>query len=182
MAKRRPKLLGSEQLLEYGLRLLHARSLSSGELRLRLRRKAEREEDVAPVLARLKEYGYLNDRAFAAGFAASRLENRGFGKARVLRDLRQRRVDPAIAAESVENVYKDTEEEALVAAFLARKFRKIELSSYLKDPMRLASAYRKLRLAGFSSGASIRVLQRYAAEAGELENMEDGETEAGLDL
>lgn len=182
MAKRRPKLLGSEQLLEYGLRLLHARSLSSGELRLRLRRKAEREEDVAPVLARLKEYGYLNDRAFAAGFAASRLENRGFGKARVLRDLRQRRVDPAIAAESVENVYKDTEEEALVAAFLARKFRKIELSSYLKDPMRLASAYRKLCLAGFSSGASIRVLQRYAAEAGELENMEDGETEAGLDL
>ncbi len=182
MAKRQPKLLGAEQLLEYGLKLLHARALSSGELRVKLRRKAERAEDVAPVLARLKEYGYLNDRAFAAAFAASRLENRGFGKARVLRDLRQRRVAPAVAAESVENAYKDTEEEALVAAFLARKFRKIELSSYLEDPKCLASAYRKLRLAGFSSGASIRVLKRYAEEAGELENMEGGEREAGEEL
>ena len=37
----------------------------------------------------------------------------------------------------------------------------------------LASVYRKLRGAGFSSGNSIRVLKRYRAEAERLEEMED---------
>jgi hypothetical protein len=37
----------------------------------------------------------------------------------------------------------------------------------------LASAHRKLRLAGFSSGNAIRVLKRHAAEAEKLEGMEE---------
>jgi hypothetical protein len=38
-------------------------------------------------------------------------------------------------------------------------------------------AFRKLHGAGFSTGNSIRVLKRYAAEAERLEEMEDESTE-----
>jgi hypothetical protein len=43
----------------------------------------------------------------------------------------------------------------------------------LRDEKHLASAYRKLRYAGFGSGNAIRVLKRYAERADELESLED---------
>jgi hypothetical protein len=45
----------------------------------------------------------------------------------------------------------------------------------LGEEKHLASAYRKLRLAGFSSGNSIRVLKCHAAEAEKLEEMAEEE-------
>jgi len=43
----------------------------------------------------------------------------------------------------------------------------------LKDQKELASAFRKLRGAGFSTGNSIRVLKKFAAEAEQLEGIEE---------
>ena len=40
----------------------------------------------------------------------------------------------------------------------------------LQDPKHLASAYRKLRYAGFGSSSAIRALKRYADRADELED------------
>ena len=61
----------------------------------------------------------------------------------------------------------------MIEEYLARKFRATNLPIYLQDEKKLASVYRRLRTAGFSSGASIRVLKRYAAQAEELEGLED---------
>src|ERR1700682_1240247 len=99
MAVRKPKLLDRDGLYEYALRTLGGREYSLGELREKLRRRAEVVEDIEAVLVRLKDAGYLNDRRFADNYAAARLENQGFGKGRVLRDLRQHRVAPAVAAQ-----------------------------------------------------------------------------------
>jgi tripartite-type tricarboxylate transporter receptor subunit TctC len=52
---------------------------------------------VDAVLAKLKDAKYLDDQRFAENYAAARLENEGFGKMRVLRDLRQHRVAPKLA-------------------------------------------------------------------------------------
>ncbi|MEO7144053.1 MAG: regulatory protein RecX [Bryobacteraceae bacterium] len=168
------KPLTAEKLMEYALRLLGGRALSIGELRDKLGRRAEKPDDIDPVLARMKELGYLNDVRFADAYAAARLENQGFGRMRVLRDLRQRRVAPVVAERAVEQVFQDTDEAALIEEFLRRKFRGTDLPRAMKDEKKLASAYRRLRYAGFSSGASIRVLKRYAARAEELETLEDG--------
>src|ERR1700733_3112433 len=110
MAKRPPQPLDREKLLNVALRALGGRAYSSGELREKLRRRAQSEEDVDSVLAKLKEAGYLDDRRFAENYAAVRLENEGLGKMRVLRDLRQRRVAPALAEQVTERTYQDTEE------------------------------------------------------------------------
>ena len=73
MKERQRPRLDANALWEYALRVLGGRAHSTGELREKLRRKAELAADVDPAIARLKEYGYLNDRKFAESFAAARL-------------------------------------------------------------------------------------------------------------
>lgn len=171
MAARQAKRLNRDALLAYAGRLLAARAQSAAELRSRLKRRAARAEDVEAVIAYLQECGYANDQRFAAAFAGWRLENQGWGKTRVLRELAARRVAPAVAAKAVEAVYKNADEGALIEAFLNRKYRGKELGALLEDAKELARAYRKLRAAGFSGPASVRVLKRYAAEAERLEEL-----------
>lgn len=173
MAKRTTKLLDQESLLNYALRLLGGRAYSMGELREKMRPRAEQAESIDAVIAKLKESGYVDDKKFAENYAAARLENEGFGKMRVLRDLRQRRVAPKLAEQVTERTFKSTDETELVEAFLKRKYRGKELGPFLKVPKNLAAAYRRLRYAGFSSGASIRLLKRYASQAEELEGLEE---------
>jgi regulatory protein len=179
MRSRQPKLLKSDELMGYAVRALGGRALSSGELRQKLLRRAENAADIDGVLGRLKDLGYLNDKRFADAYAAGRLENQGFGKMRVLRDLRQRRVAPAVAEKAVQQAFEETDEIALIEKFLERKFRGGDLARTLSDERKLASAYRRLRLAGFGAGNSIRVLKRYAARADELEDTEAGEDSSG---
>ena len=181
MTSRKPKLFQETQLLNYAVRTLGGHAQSTGELREKLRRRAQRAEDVDTVLAKLKELGYLDDRRFAESYAASRLENQGLGKMRVLRDLRQRRVAPQLAEQVTEKAYQETNEPDLIEEFLKRKYRGKKLGEFLGEEKNLAAAYRRLRYAGFSAGASIRVLKRYAKQAEELEALETeepGEPEA----
>src|ERR1700681_1481247 len=172
MTKRKPKLFQETELLNYAVRVLGGRAHSSGELREKLRRRAERAEDVDVVLAKLKEIGYLDDRRFAESYAAARLENQGLGKMRVLRDLRQRRIAPQLAEQVTEKTYQETDETKLIEEFLKRKYHGKKLGEFLGEEKNLAAAYRRLRYAGFSAGASIRVLKRYARQAEELEGLE----------
>ncbi len=173
MAQSGPRRLGRQALEEYALRTLGGRAYSVSELAAKLRRRAEREEDVREVLAALKERGYLDDRAFAKAFASWRLDSQGFGRARVLRDLRQKRVAPAVAEQAVKSTYGETDETRLIDAFLDRKYRRVALNEYLAEPKNMASAYRKLRLAGFSSANVIRVLKRHSEREEELESLEE---------
>jgi len=172
MTNRKPKLFQEAELLNYAVRALGGRAHSTGELREKLRRRAERAEDVDLVLARLKELGYLDDRRFAETYAASRLENQGLGKMRVLRDLRQRRVAPKLAEQVTEKTYQETNEGDLIEEFLKRRYRGKKLGPFLAEEKNLAAAYRRLRYAGFSSGAAIRGLKRYAKQAEELDALE----------
>lgn len=169
MAPRKSKPLDREGLMRYAAQALAARAQSAGELRARLRQKAARAADVDEVLSYLKRSGFLNDRQFAAAYAEWRRDNQGLGKARVLRDLRARRVAPEVAQAAVEAAYHGTDEVELIEDFLARKYRGKDLRALLAEEKHLASAYRKLRAAGFSTGNAIRVLKRYAAEAERLE-------------
>ena len=159
--------------MAYAARTLGGRAQTSSELREKLRRRAARKEDVDGVISRLKDSGYLNDKRFAESFANWRRDNAGFGKSRVVRDLMSRRVAPALAKQATETAYQESDEVAMIEAFLARKYRGKDLKTLLTEAKYLASAYRRLRGAGFSTGNSIRVLKRYAAEAERLEEMEE---------
>jgi regulatory protein len=174
-----PRKLDADGLWNYAVRALGSRAHSSGELRAKLRLRAERLADADEAMARLRELGYLDDRRFAENFAATRLENQRLGRARVLNDLRARRVAPAVAEQTIQRVYKDVDETELIEEYLERKLRIRERPDLLRDDKALASAFRRLLRAGFTRGNAVRALKAHAAHAETLEaiSMEPDEPE-----
>jgi regulatory protein len=155
--------------LAYAVKLLAGRAHSTGELREKLRRRAEQASDVDGVLARLKDTGYLNDQKFAESFASARLTNDKLGSTRVVRDLRQRRVAPSLAERTVRKVYQDVNEEGLIEEWVRRKYRLAPREGLFQEDKDLAGAYRRLLRAGFRSGEILKVLKRFARNPDLLE-------------
>jgi regulatory protein len=175
MDERKPKRLDGASLWAYALKILGGRAHSIGELREKLRRRAERAADIDDILARLKDYGYLDDRRFAEAFAAARLSNDKLGSTRVVQDLRRHRVAPALAERTVRGVYQDVDEQALIGEFIRRKYRLAEREGLFREDKDLAAAYRRLLRAGFRSGDIIPVLKRFARSPELLDTFEPPE-------
>ena len=178
MTQRTVAKLNQEALRNYALRALSQRGLSVSELRRKLQLKAETQADVDVIVESLRSYGYVDDQRLSEGIAGARAESGTTGAQRVVRDLLKKRVSPAVAREAVSQAFKNVDEPALIRDYLARKMRGKNLSEYLKEPKNLASLYRKLRVAGFSAPASIRVLKSFSSRADELEELESGSGEA----
>lgn len=164
--------LDAGALWTYALKVLGGRAHSSGELREKLRRRAAREEDVDEVLGKLKDLGYLNDKRFAETFANARLANEKFGKTRVIQDLRQRRVAPSLAEKTVDAVYQEVDETAMIEDWIRRKYRNADRETLFQEDKELAAAYRRLARAGFRTGDIVRVLKRFAKNPELLDSLE----------
>ncbi len=141
-------------------------------MRTKLKQRAVRSEDVEISIEKLKEYGFLDDKRYAENFAAARLENDGFGRQRALRDLAQRRVSPTVAGEAVEQTYSGKDENALIEAFIRRKYRNADREKLFQEDKDLASAFRRLRLAGFQSGNIVKILKQFAANPEKLDEVD----------
>ena len=168
--------MSAEALWGYALKALGARAQSTGEMRQKLIGRAERPADVEHTIARLRDYGYLNDARFAENYAGARLENEGLGKSRVLRDLRERKVSVGVAQSTVNRLYGKLDEMELIANFIRRKIKTKEpLPEALEDPRILGNVYRKLLRAGFSSSNAIGALKRIAKKQDLLDGFEPPE-------
>jgi regulatory protein len=168
-SQKRPRKLAAEELFEYAVKCLGARAYSTGDLRSKLRMRAANPADADAVIDRLKDIGYLDDRRFAEGYAAARVENEGFGRMRVLNDLRGRRVSGDMAEQAVEHAIGDKSEAELIDAYIERRMHSVAVGGKIEDEKKLAAAYRKLRRAGFTSGPILAALKRIAARPEELE-------------
>jgi regulatory protein len=169
MAERKePAKLDANGLWDYALRVLARRPHSVSELKTKLGRRAQSPADLTQTLAKLREYGLTNDRKFSEAFASARLQNQGYGRFRVLRDLRARRVAPEVAEDAVSKTFKETDELELIGQYLDRKYRGRNLPEMLQDENTLASIYRRLRLAGFSSSNTLTVLRRYKQDIADV--------------
>jgi regulatory protein len=166
------RLLDLSELWEYALKSAGARAQSTGEMRTKLRQRAQRLEDVDATIEKLKEYGFLDDKRYAENFASARLENNGFGRQRALRDLAQRRIAPSVAEEAVEQIYTGQNETALIEAFVRRRYRNAEREKLFQQDKDLASAFRRLRVAGFQPGNIVKVLKQFAANPDKLDEVD----------
>jgi regulatory protein len=175
MDERKPRLLNADALWSFALKVLSGRAHSTGELREKLRRRAERMSDVDEIVQRLKELGYLDDRRFAESFATARLSNEGFGRGRVIQDLRQRRVAPALAEKTVGKVYEEVDDQALIEEWIRRKYRMTPRDGLFQEEKDLAAAYRRLLRAGFRTGEILRALKRFAKDPSLFDNFEPPE-------
>ena len=149
MRTKTARKLGTEyQLNMSAQRALMRRAFSIHEMKQYLERRAEKNELIAPVIARLRELNYLDDARYALEYARHHSQARRQGRFRIARELRGRgvpdeHIDAALAA-----VFADTDESALVRERLKRRL------SHLRgalDEKKIASLYRMLLRAGFSS-------------------------------
>jgi regulatory protein len=164
--------LEAADLYERAVRALAQRGRTEAELRRLLTRRAASPAAVEAALARLREYGYLDDARLAHD--AARYEHEVFhhGRERARRDLVARGVEEGLAATATQSSYDGVDEQALLAAFIAKK--RLPPPS---DARRAANAYRKLRLAGFSLEACRRQFSRWNLPIEWLDLIDSGESD-----
>ena len=106
------------------VKLLTVKPRSVAELRERLLQgKNTTAAIVETVIARLEEYGYLNDERFAFSYASLKVKQRPVGRRRLQRDLKLKKVENRVAEDVLELVYAETPEEQLIDAAIAKRLR-----------------------------------------------------------
>ena len=175
-ARARPAKLGEDALWDHALKQLSRRAHSANELTdSKLLQRADAPATVAAVMQKLRDYGYTDDQKFSEALASARLQNEGFGKFRVLRDLQSKRVSSGVASQAVAKIFEGSDERELIDAYLARKYRSVILHDFLQQDKNVASAYRRLRTAGFSSSASLAALKRHGQRAADWEEQPESD-------
>jgi SOS response regulatory protein OraA/RecX len=168
------KLSTEQELYASALGALMRRAHSIHEMRQYLERRAEDEEIISSVMARLRELRYLDDARYAADYARQRAHSRRRGRFRITRELRGRGVCDRFIEAALDAVFSETDEAALVRARLRRSL------SHLRgplDPHKIASLYRSLLRAGFSAD-TIRTELRLALRTGEADVASRAEPDA----
>ena len=150
--------LNEAGLFDHAVKALGRKMRSEAELRRLMKTRVEPDAQgqaaIAAVVARLKDYGYLNDATFAETYARLRQENEKFGVRRVRQDLQQKGVHSDLIAETLDARYGQTNEEALAREHLERKrIRKPE------NEKETARVMRRLVTAGFSTGVIYKILR-----------------------
>jgi regulatory protein len=173
--------LSEAGLYDYAVKALGRQMRTEVELRRLMSARAEQGERgasaVKAAIARLKEHGYLDDRAFAETYARLRQENEKFGARRVRQDLQQKGIRSELIAETVEARYGATNEEKLAREHLERK--RIRKPTNEKETARVM---RRLVAAGFSTGTIYKILRQWnvaeesLAALDKMDSEVDGET------
>jgi regulatory protein len=152
--------LNEAGLREYAVRSLGRAMRTEADLRRLMQQRVEPGEHgqaiVDAVVARLREYGYLNDAAFAETFTRLRQENEKLGARTVRQKLAQKGVSQAVAEEAIEARYAGIDEETLARQYVERKrLRKPE------NEKETARIMRRLVSAGFATGIIYKILRQW---------------------
>jgi regulatory protein len=144
-----PHKVSTEQdLYAAALRALMRRAYSIHEMKTYLERRAEDKDLMPPVVARLRELNYLDDARYSLDYASQHAKLRRQGRFRIARELRARGVPDRYIDAALETVFAETDESTLVRVRVKRRL------SHLRGPLdqrKIASLYRSLLSAGFSS-------------------------------
>ncbi len=105
------------------VKLLAAKPRSIEELRERLAERCSSKPVIETVIARLREYGYLDDERYALGYASSKVRQQPIGRRRLELSLARKKVDRKVADEALNQVFAETSEEELLELALQKRVR-----------------------------------------------------------
>lgn len=159
-------------LYEAAIKILMRRAHSVHEMKKALARRCEDDKLIRNVVDRLKREGLIDDARYAKQFTRHRTESRKQGKFRIARDLRARGVPDKHIEAALEASAAETDEGAMVRQRIERKLKLLRGEI---DERKVASLYRSLLRAGFSSDVIHRELRRMTQE--EVPEMEGGTIE-----
>lgn len=150
-----------ERTFQRAIKLLAAKARSIAELRGRLLEKDwTNEETVEAVIAKLKDYGYLNDEQFAYSYASSQIRQKPVGKGRIKRALALKRVEAVAAETALEQVFNETSEEELIERAIEKRVR---LRGVPKDKGETKSLFDHLLRRGFSYELVIKKIKEISS-------------------
>jgi regulatory protein len=147
-------------LYDYAVRALGRRMRTVAELKCLMKTRVEAgdsgEAKMRAVIARLHEYRYLDDAAYATTFIRLRQDNEKFGRRRVQQDLARKGIGADRIASALDKSYENVSEETLAREHLVRK--RIAPPANEKETARVV---RLLVRAGFSTGTIFKVLKEW---------------------
>jgi regulatory protein len=160
-----------ERTFQRAVKLLAAKPRSVAELRERLLEKQwTNEEIVEAVLAKLSEYGYLNDERFAFGYASYKVRQKPVGRQRLQRDLQLKKVDRETAAEAIKLVFEETPEDQLIDRAIEKRTR---LRGRPQTRAEIKSLFDHLLRQGFSYELVAQKVRAASGAGIDEENVED---------
>jgi regulatory protein len=146
--KRRGRLL-QEEWVSLAAKFLATRDRTSREVQCFLEKRGASVSHIKPVINRLIQLGYLNDRAYAERWIANRLARRPMGRERLKAELMGKGIDRA----TIEDLLRGLPDEVTVARsaldWLGRKGRML-------TPMQVM---RRLRQRGFDEETIDRLMK-----------------------
>ena len=101
--------------IDYAAGLLDARAYSQAELEKKLTDRGYSAEEIRPALEMLKDYGYVNDSAYAQAIA-QRAADSGKGSRRIEAELRQKGLEKELARDAASEYKEDDYSRALEIA------------------------------------------------------------------
>jgi regulatory protein len=145
------------QALDVALRLLGYRPRAEQELRERLTRRGFPAEAIEATLARLRDYGYVDDAAFARAWVERRTGAAARGRRLLLYELRGKGVDPEVAARSLQKAPDDLETARGLAERKVRSLRGLDARTFRQ---RLGAYLQRRGFAGEVIASVVRELWR----------------------
>lgn len=133
--------LSEQEALERAFRMLARRPHSEREIQRKLREKGVSGACIARLLERLRELGYLDDAAFARGWAKSRAGGRLWGDRRIAAGLREKGIPAELVRSTLSEIREDVDEGEALQRCLERKLRGRDPAALeLKEKRRLAQS------------------------------------------
>lgn len=147
----------------YALKLLAAKGRSENQLRDKLAAKPWLDPAfIDDSIARLKEMGYVNDRAFALNYATSRLALKSIGRSRLARELAEKQLSREVVEETLAAVFEEVAEEDLLDRAIAKQMRLHGRPTNEKSVRRL---YAYLMRRGFPYDAIVKRVRAIRTES-----------------
>ncbi len=148
-----------EKAMQKAFRLLSVRSRSCHELRSKLKERGVGKPVIDNVIDRLIELSYLDDEAFAKGWARNLAVNRLWGDRRIRISLREKGISGEYVDDAISEVREEYDERAAIEHLIEKKYGKKQSSNInsnlLKEKRRLIQ---NLRGRGFPPGLIFELL------------------------
>jgi regulatory protein len=113
-----------ERTMNRGVKLLAAKPRSVVELRTRLLEKSwTNQAIVEDVIAKLKEYGYLDDEQYARDVAASKLRQKPQGKRRLQQSMSRKMLGRETIDAAIDDAFANLPEDQLIDTAIEKRVR-----------------------------------------------------------
>jgi len=159
---RRPKTPRNDAW-SYLVGLLSYRPRTEEEVRRRLRRRGIPFEEAERLINQAQQAGLIDDRLFAKLWVEDRMANRPLARRAIVRELREKGVDPALVEQAVRTGYPESKEPEVALRLAQSRYERLRALPDKEKRMRRLLGFLDRR--GFGRDLAYRIVKQLEQEA-----------------